>query len=78
MYIGPVLPLGQLGGRLGRKAKGGAKITKKVCETNQSIGHYGKKWGSFFMEKIFSAKIKEKLLTCHIFMVWGRKIDDLA
>ena len=26
---GPVLPLGRLGGRLGRKAKGGVKMTKK-------------------------------------------------
>ena len=26
---GPALPLGQLGGRLGHKAKGGAKMTKK-------------------------------------------------
>ena len=33
---GPVLPLGELGGRLGRKAKGGAKICKEEVVTHKN------------------------------------------
>ena len=36
---GPVLPLGQLGGCLGRKVEGGAKWPEKGCKTNQGGGH---------------------------------------
>ena len=39
----PVLPLGKLGGRLGRRAKGGAKITKERCKTYQKFLKKGAK-----------------------------------
>ena len=37
----PVLPLGQLGSRLGRRAKGRAKIAKEVCKTHQHLTKRG-------------------------------------
>ena len=35
LYSSPVLPLSQLGGRLGRRAKESAKITKDRYKTHQ-------------------------------------------
>ena len=54
----PVLPLGKLGGRLGRMTKGGAKITKQESKTHQKLPQEGRKtcqnwpkWGANLIDE---------------------------
>ena len=73
-----MLPLGQLGGRLGRKARGGAKMNKRGAKLVKVVVTSSKKRGQISMEKKFYVKFKEKLPRSHISRVWGRKMNDLA
>ena len=74
-----MLPLDQLGGRLGRKAKRGAKMTKRRgAKLLKEVVIKDKKGDNFFMGKISCVITEEKLIRCHIVMVWGRKIEGLA
>ena len=70
LLSGPVLPLGQLGGRLGRKAKGGRKIDqKRGAKVIKLVVTKGEKGDNFLWEKYSVSKLKNFQ---HVIFLWYR------